>query len=184
MARRSNTNRRRFGLGWLTSLLGVLILVAGGFVLGLVVGVVFEEPELVAGHVAGRSTEIDWAASQVSGRSAKETQAWFATEREGASESVRETPSVAAAPPAFVGLSGSHEFVIQVGAFADSLAAQGLAERLRGSGYLTHVIAPHDDDRWRVRVGPVPGRVAADELALRLKSEERLPTWVLRDSGS
>ncbi|MFP6641601.1 MAG: SPOR domain-containing protein [Myxococcota bacterium] len=184
MARRSNTNRRRLGQGWLTTLLGVLILVVGGFMLGLAVGVVFEEPELVAGHLAGRSTEIEWAAAQVSGRSAKATQAWFATERGGSSESVREAPAVAAAPPVSADLPSSHEFVIQVGAFADSSAAQGLAERLRGSGYLTHVIAPHDDDRWRVRVGPVPGRAEADELALRLKSEERLPTWVLSDSGS
>ena len=64
MSRAEERAKRQAGQGWLSTLVGVLVLVAGGFVIGLIVGVVSEEPELVAGHVAGRSTEIDWTASK------------------------------------------------------------------------------------------------------------------------
>lgn len=47
--------------GWIPSLLGAALLVASGFSLGLVVGIVKEEPELVAGHLGGRSQEISWS---------------------------------------------------------------------------------------------------------------------------
>ncbi len=59
--------RRAGGQAWLATVLGIVVLVAGGFVLGLVVGVVSEEPELVVGHVAGRSTEIAWSANVAPG---------------------------------------------------------------------------------------------------------------------
>ena len=52
---------RDAGQGILITLVGILLLVTVGFVIGLVVGVVSEEPELVVGHVAGRSTEVDWS---------------------------------------------------------------------------------------------------------------------------
>jgi cell division septation protein DedD len=48
--------------GWLVSLLGAGVLIAGGFVVGLIVGVVSEEPELVVGHLAGNSEEVSWLA--------------------------------------------------------------------------------------------------------------------------
>ena len=59
--------KRRHGTsqGWIVTLLGILVLVTGGFVLGLIVGIVSEEPELVVGHVAGRSTEIDWSVAEI-----------------------------------------------------------------------------------------------------------------------
>ena len=38
--------------GWLASLLGAVVLIVGGFALGLVAGVVTEEPELVVIHGA------------------------------------------------------------------------------------------------------------------------------------
>ncbi len=44
--------------GWIASLLGAAVLIAGGFGLGLVAGVVSEEPELVVGHLVGRSEEV------------------------------------------------------------------------------------------------------------------------------
>jgi cell division septation protein DedD len=56
----ANSSRAKgSGSGWLASLLGAALLVVSGFLLGLVVGVVKEEPELVIGHLAGRSEEID-----------------------------------------------------------------------------------------------------------------------------
>ncbi|MGH0036892.1 MAG: SPOR domain-containing protein [Myxococcota bacterium] len=47
---------------WLTSLLGAVVLIAGGFLVGLVVGVVSEEPDLVVEHIAGGSEEVAWDA--------------------------------------------------------------------------------------------------------------------------
>jgi len=46
------------------------------------------------------------------------------------------------------------------------------------------VLAPSSDDRWRVRVGPIGGKAEAEQTARRLKVEQDLPTWVLRESGS
>lgn len=184
MAHRNETTARRLGQGWLATLVGIFVLVVGGFVLGLAVGVVFEEPELVAGHVAGRSTEIEWAAARAPGDSSQDAQAWFSGEDQASSKSVAKAPPVAAAPPVATPESPSQEFLIQVGAFADQSSARGLAQRLRKGGYPVRVMEPDQDDRWRVRVGPVPGRLEADEVALQLKSEEELPTWVLRGTGS
>jgi cell division septation protein DedD len=45
------------------------------------------------------------------------------------------------------------------------------------------ILEPDEDDRWRVRVGPIAGRQEAEELALRLKRQDRLPTWVLPEPG-
>ena len=111
-------------------------------------------------------------------------------------------PDVAAAPPVEAAKSaaasprvaakaapenaGAGRFAIQVGAFGESTAAESLAKRLRERGYTTYVTpsAGGNAPRWRVRVGPVPAREAADRLATRLKRDEKLPTWVLdEDEG-
>jgi cell division septation protein DedD len=44
--------------GWLATIVGALLLVAAGFGIGLVAGTAYEEPELVAEHLAGRTTEV------------------------------------------------------------------------------------------------------------------------------
>jgi DedD protein len=88
-----------------------------------------------------------------------------------------EPPPVAAAPPGRV--------AIQVGAFADNKAAERLATSLRGRGYSAYVTpgARSGTSRWRVRVGPLPDRAAADKMAAKLKRDEKLPTWVLDEDG-
>ncbi len=58
MARRSEG--RDGEAGWLASLLGAVVLIVGGFALGLVAGLVTEEPELVVGHLAGRGEQVPW----------------------------------------------------------------------------------------------------------------------------
>ena len=58
MARRSD--ERDGAAGWLASLLGAVVLIVGGFALGLVAGLVTEEPELVVGHLAGRGEQVPW----------------------------------------------------------------------------------------------------------------------------
>ena len=47
--------------GWFATLIGGAVLIVGGFSLGLVVGVVSEEPELVVGHLVGRSEQVVWS---------------------------------------------------------------------------------------------------------------------------
>src|SRR5262245_31518377 len=44
--------------GWLATLGGAALLVAVGFGVGLVAGTAYEEPALVADHLAGNTTEV------------------------------------------------------------------------------------------------------------------------------
>ena len=74
-------------------------------------------------------------------------------------------------------------FAVQVGAFADSASAERLANSLRGKGFRVYVSGSREEgaSRWRVRVGPMETREAAERSAARLKAEETLPTWVLEE---
>lgn len=184
MGKKAKADRRDSGQAWLSTLVGICVLVVGGFLIGLVVGVVSEEPELVAGHVAGRSTEIDWTAPSPDGELGQQASVWLGEEESDMRQPERVLPAVAAAPPARSEGVAGQDFVIQVGAFADGVTARALAQRLRLGGYPVLIMEPSNDDRWRVRVGPLPARVEADQIALRLKSEEQLPTWVIRYTGS
>jgi cell division septation protein DedD len=168
-----------------------------------VVGVVSEEPELLAGHMAGRSTEVDWSLDDDGEVSDGEASEEPGAPHVGAGPSFgrRTGEALASSEPdarrtsgtgADVGRSAASagnalpepSFAIQVGAFGDAGSAKSIATHLRDSGYPVHVVEPERDDRWRVRVGPVQGRDEADRIAARLKSEEQLPTWVLREQGS
>lgn len=53
--------RRGSGPGWLVTLVGASLLVAVGFGIGLVVGATWEDPALVARHVAGRTETVSLA---------------------------------------------------------------------------------------------------------------------------
>jgi cell division septation protein DedD len=221
--------KRSAGQGWLSTMLGILVLVAAGFGLGLVVGVVSEEPELVVGHMAGRSDEIDWThddgtsppvfaaahptdPSRTAGEPAPRVSApppvlgqrpklpdvpdgWIPTTEPapddprdlaaGASSGRAEADSPRGGPsPSETTAVAPSNFAIQVGAFGTGESAEQVAIDLRGKGYPVHVLRPELDDRWRVRVGPIVGRVAAERIAERLEVEEQLPTWVLREQGS
>jgi cell division protein FtsN len=175
MARRRN--ERRGASGWLATIGALALLVAVGFGIGIVAGVLWEAPRLVVAHLTGGTTEIRWNAD-AKGRavepedSAPEVEAPLREEAPAV-----ELPAVAAAPPG--------RTAIQVGAFADSAAAEKLADRLRGRGYPVYVTpgARSDAPRWRVRVGPLADRAEAERVAARLKSEEKLPTWVLDEDG-
>jgi len=59
-------------------------------------------------------------------------------------------------------------FVVQVGAFSDAAKAARLADELKAKGFpaYTEVVG----SVTRVRVGPVPGRSAAEAVAARLKA--------------
>ncbi len=83
-----------------------------------------------------------------------------------------------------VPVEATGHFSVQVGAFAEGRAAEELATTLRGKGYDVYVSAGAGtgSTRWRVRVGPLASREAADRTASRLKAEERLPTWVVDEA--
>lgn len=88
-------------------------------------------------------------------------------------------PRPAPAPAADV----AGRFAVQVGAFAERRAADGLAATLRGAGFPVYLSDSKSGARWRVRVGPHKTREAAERTAERLKGDRKLPTWVLSEDS-
>jgi len=180
------------GPGWIATALGVLVLVVTGFLAGLLVGIVGQEPELVAGHLVGRSEVVDWSPEPLppladSDLELPPVSAGLEAEA-GEGELIvpsplqRETraPAPAVEVPAIQVPAGGG-YAIQVGAFAEGEAAESLASTLSAKGFPAYVTPSAGDSaqRWRVRVGPVETRSEADTIARRLKRDEQLPTWVL-----
>ncbi len=225
MAEGSRAQKRASSPNWLASLVGAVFLISAGFALGLVFGVVREEPELVMGHLAGQSEEVLWSDQEagelpdVAARgpmldAPEDEGAGQFVDSEAAGEAVDEMPILSAediaspayaAPAAPVAPAASAEpvakpapaaptarttasrsgYSVQVGAFAQNAAAEQVAGDLRDKGFPVYVTpsAGSADGRWRVRVGPMPTRGEAEQAAQRLKSQERLPTWVLSEGG-
>jgi cell division septation protein DedD len=177
MARRRSAQSRGSVLGALASL---LVLMGIGFSVGIVAGILWEEPRLVLAHLTGHTTEIAWARGTgvaAPPQLAAGEAAAVPPAKEQPAEPAAELPPVAAAPPG--------RLAVQVGAFGDSAGAERLAARLRSKGYLVYVTpgVQQEAPRWRVRVGPFPDREKAERVAARLKHEEQLPTWVLDEDG-
>ena len=61
MAEGSRSTKRASSPSWLASLMGAVFLISAGFMLGLIVGVVKEEPDLVIGHLGGQSEQVEWS---------------------------------------------------------------------------------------------------------------------------
>lgn len=203
MGSESTARRRSSESRLVFTFLGVIVWISTGFLVGLVAGVVSEEPELVVGHVTGQTTEIDWGEltrpedlDSIAGTPmSPDVAAAPADERpelaliaapERVSKKRKPSPMVGGLPMAGVSTQAAKgpRYSIQVGAFAKRDAAQEVAETLRGKGYAVQVLTAQDDGRWRVRVGPVTARDRAEGLARRLKTDEGLPTWVLRERES
>lgn len=198
MGRESTTRKRSTESRLIFTALGVTVWIAAGFLIGLVAGVVSEEPELLVGHMAGRDTEIAWAAGEpqpemraasegplapvgAPPRSVLDEPPPPAAPVLGSSPKLAEAAAAGAAPTAAGPTAGdAPRFLIQVGAYNDRDAAQEVAETLRGKGYAVNVLTGADDGRFRVRVGPVIARDRAEGLARRLEDDEGLPTWILR----
>jgi DedD protein len=155
-----------------------------GFVVGLLAGTAWEEPDLVMDHLAGRTTELPLVAEVSAGPDeapepesvARPLGARASSPATSRSEVTVDPPSISAPPP-----PAAAGFSIQVGAFGDRGPATQLAGELRAGGFSAYV---HGDDgpggaRFRVRVGPVPSREEATRLAGKLESAHQLPTWVL-----
>lgn len=188
---------------WLATFAGAGLLVAVGFGVGLVAGTAYEEPELVAEHLAGRSVEValgpvaaevepspaDDVAAAPPARALEAVEPLPTPLGAGALDEPREVslartqaavkPAAPAARPAAQGAG----FAIQVGAFATEATAQQLARELGKRGFRSYVTPEGAGARFKVRVGPIASRSEAEQLSGRLKSEHRLPTWIMAGNG-
>ncbi len=191
--------------GWIATLGGGLLLVAVGFGVGLVAGTAYEEPELVAEHLVGRTTEValepaapvgeagvlpaDVAAApppeEPAPLEAPPPLGAGALDEARGEQIARVAPPVAPAAkaskpaPAAQVTSGGAGFAIQVGAFGSEASAEQLAGELGKRGYRSYVTSEGEGARFKVRVGPIASRNEAEQLAERLKREHRLPTWIM-----
>jgi cell division septation protein DedD len=184
----------------LTTAFGLLVLIVAGFSVGMLAGVVWEEPDLVFAYFSGDTEEVDWSAGTGTATAvdvaaaageepvdpqirrererSREQSASVATLAESPAATPVETPAVAAAP---VG-----RLAVQVGAFGTSGKAESLANSLRSKGFPVYVSpgTKAGESRWRVRVGPLATREEAEQIADRLKRKEKLPTWILSEDAS
>ena len=170
--------RARRGAGrsrLLVAALGLACLAVVGFGLGLIAGAFWEEPRLVASFLVGDTEKVAWGPERPLPPVGAAAEGVAEGVAEGAAPGGGASAPVAGPPPA------APRFAVQVGAFADSAAAERLAESLRGNGFAVYVApsAGSGASRWRVRVGPLASREEAERAAERLKREETLPTWVL-----
>jgi cell division septation protein DedD len=176
---------------------GALLLIALGFGVGIVAGTAYQEPELVVDHLAGRSTDVvleperalreapDVAApappvAPALGEGALEVQT--ALRRPAAAPAAAAAPerpaAVVPAPVPAAKTARSEGFSIQVGAFSSEKAARQLADELGRQGYTAYLMDEGHGARWKVRVGPLGTRSEAEAISVKLKREQRLPTWI------
>jgi cell division septation protein DedD len=173
--------------GWLTTAAGLVVLIVAGFSLGMLAGIVWEEPDLVFAYFAGDTEEVAWRGGaeapsdvDVAAATADEpVDPQIRRER----EQQRTTPS-ATPPPVAAAPKG--RLAVQVGAFGSSAKAESLANSLRSKGFSVYVSpgAKAGESRWRVRVGPLATREEAERVADKLKRREKLPTWILSEDAS
>ncbi len=163
----------RRAASWVGLVLGLAALTAAGFGLGVVAGVVLEEPSLLFDHAAGRTVSVPLEDGEAEASGAP-----------GAAPAVVEAePPAAEAPERLRVDAGRSGHGIQVGAFADRGAAEELARSLAETGVSVY-LAPGETGaaRWRVRVGPFASRAEAERVAEGL-AERRLPTWIVSEEG-
>jgi len=183
--------------GWFATLAGAGLLVAVGFAVGLVAGTAYEEPELVAEHLAGHTVEVALGPIDEASEHTPADDVAAAPPREvPAVVEPLSAPAVVELLPTPLGtgaLSESREdgtaapaaqperagFAIQVGAFGTEATAQQLARELGKRGFPSYVAEEGAGARFKVRVGPIASRSEAEQLSGRLKSEHRLPTWIM-----
>jgi len=89
-------------------------------------------------------------------------------------------PSGSVVPP------GGERFRVQVASTRDAAAARQLVDRLRKKGYeanLETIPGADGKPQYKVRVGNYSERAPAEEVAKRLRSEEKLGAWIVRIEG-
>jgi DedD protein len=203
MEGRGARGRRGAGAGWLATLAGALLLMVAGFAVGLVSGILFEEPDLVIDQIAGRATEVplpgetepaqpgtpDVAAPPAAIAPATSPPAQGAAAQGEPEPEVPPAQPAAAAPerpepPPVSAPPPRSGYAVQVGAYTEQGGAQRLADELEEAGFPVYVSTGEARGaRYRVRVGPVASRDEARQLAARLEREQKLKTWVLSEAG-
>jgi len=202
------SRERLGGHRWPAIIAAGLAVVSAGFAIGIVAGIVWEEPGLVLAYLTGDTERIDWGADgsasgldeAVADREQPQTPSVAAAPPLGARDAPKvpaalrertETAEISrAAKPAdppiarVVAPRPTSGFSVQVGAFSDKRAANVLAESLRSEGYSVYLSRGEGEaGAWRVRVGPLPSREEAERAGRRLKSEQKLPIWVLSEDS-
>jgi cell division septation protein DedD len=201
---------RSSGPGWLATAGGALLLIALGFGVGIVAGTAYQEPDLLADHLAGRTTEVALGPEEGPARAPDVAAPAPATAHEPVAAlgqgALAESPEaeLAAAPPASAAAAvpagapktperpapaarskpsaakspAAGSFSVQVGAFSSEKAARQLAGELGKQGYTAYLMDEGNGARWKVRVGPIGSRSEAEAVSKRLKTQQRLPTWI------
>jgi DedD protein len=160
-------DRGSAGPSWLASLLGIAFLVTAGFVFGLVVGVVKEEPELVVGHLAGRGEDVPWSSAQELEASDPGLGAGvLAPEIAGAESSGSEAPGLEPAVERFAGVQKSASASPEVSAPA-SVAASRPGARVSEPAARPAVSAqpPAAAGQFSVQVGSFAESEGAERVA-------------------
>jgi cell division septation protein DedD len=203
MARTEVSGRQResgSGSSWLATAVGLTFLIAAGFGVGMVAGVVWEDPGLIFAYLTGDTEEVAWdgsgatepdvAAAAPTRAEAPERVVDPQLRREAASAPPAPRPTVppidppAPSPPP-VAMAPAGGVAVQVGAFETSEAAERLKDSLSSKGFPVYVSpgTKSGSARWRVRVGPMATREEAEATAERLKKKEKLPTWILSEDA-
>ncbi len=140
-------------------------------------------PRLGAG---GRPGEAEPEAGEAVDAAPEETVAAEAPDpdedgRDGAADDVTEPPDEAEAA---IPEGQTHAWSVQVGSFSERGNGKALRDRLRDSGFSAYVERRESDGGavYRVRVGPVMEREAADELRLDIHEESGVRGMVMRHS--
>ena len=181
--------------GVVRALLRLLVLVALGFGLGLLFGVVTEEPELLAGHLAGESESVsleDMGAGRVGGARALEVESAESpgktAEQTSGSEQRVADAAARAVKPAGRPVSFADESAGSI-ALPRVAAAPSVRDRTAEPAVpVTRAIATPDsamrpaEDRWSIQVGAFSDEGAADRLAEGLR--QRYPVTVLPASAT
>ena len=91
--------------------------------------------------------------------------------------------SASPAPPA---VAPGERFRVQVASTRDAAAARELAERLRKKGYAASVETSRGADgrsQYKVRVGNYSERGPAEDVAERIRSQEKVGAWIVKVQG-
>ncbi len=90
-------------------------------------------------------------------------------------------PSRAAPAPA-----EGESFRVQVASTRNAAAARELVDRLRRKGYAASLETVRGDDgkpQYKVRVGSYSERASAENVAERIRSEEKMGAWIVKVQG-
>ncbi len=177
--------------GVVRALLRLLVLIALGFGLGLLFGVVTEEPELLAGHLAGESESVslDEMGSQRKGTSSGtlETRPAEAVDSERlVADAAAPAATPAARPAPSAKQSAERVPLPRVAAAPTVRDRRAEAPAAVAAPVVRAVAAPESamrqiEDRWSIQVGAFSDEGAAERLAEGLRA--RYPVDVLPASS-